>query len=811
MSLATYNKKRSFKDTPEPKGAVAHSKTKLLFVVQKHHASHLHYDFRLELDGALKSWAVPKGPSLNPKDKRLAMEVEDHPLSYATFEGNIPKGNYGAGEVIVWDIGTYRPAESTGSRKKDEKILLEQLKKGRLSIALGGKKLKGAFSLSRMRGNQWLLIKKSDTYATERDITKEINSVLSNRTLANKISTTEKNKKEKKDPFLYNIKPMLATLTDKPFSDPDWFYEIKWDGYRAIAEIEGKSVRLYSRNNLDFNDRYPEVVTALQKIQHTAIFDGEIVAVDKTGRANFQLMQQAHKNKDVTLIYYVFDLLYLDGRDLRGEPLHERRRILKAIIPKKGPIRFSEAIEQDGEALFREAKKQSLEGIIAKHRHSTYLDGKRTSQWLKIKTEMRQEAIIAGFTEPKGSRKNFGALVLGAHRNGELEYIGHTGGGFNETTLREIFTMLKKITKKSSPFKKIPKTNMPVTWVRPIIICEVKFSEWTESGQMRHPIFIGIREDKKPKDVIRESSKEDKSIQVKEHTFSNQDKVFWSEEGYTKGDVIEYYKKIAPLLLPYLKDRPENLHRHPNGITKPSFYQKDFEVKNPPNFIQTEKIYSESNDADIEYLVCNNKETLLYMANLGCIEINPWNSRIGSLDRPDYMVIDLDPGDNSFEEVIKVAQVVHKVLNDSCEQNYCKTSGKTGIHIFVPLQAKYTYDQIRQFSELLVRIVHKKLPDITSIERSPAKRKHKIYLDYLQNRYGQTLCAPYSLRPALGAPVSTPLQWNEVRKGLDPKKFTIKTIFKRIEKYGDLWEPVRTEGVDLVEAIQCLEKTFGNK
>jgi bifunctional non-homologous end joining protein LigD len=801
MSLSTYNKKRSFDETPEPKGVVekrAHAK--LMFVVQKHHASHLHYDFRLELDGALKSWAVPKGPSLRPSDKRLAMAVEDHPISYGHFEGTIPKGNYGAGEVIVWDIGTYESADGTP--------LKSQFEKGRMKIRLHGKKLRGDYSLSRMKDNQWLLIKKQDSFACEEDITLQTNSVLSKRSIANLAPKTEKKRPKKitkRDAMPSSIKPMLATLVQKPFDSADWEYEIKWDGYRAIAIVSDGGAKLYSRNNIEFK-KYPSITESLSQLPHEAVLDGEVIAVDTEGRASFQMLQQL--DVSTQLLYYAFDLLYLDGIDLQDKPLFERRDLLKSIIPAKGAIKYSDSIIEKGTEFFTEVQKQGLEGIIAKNRTSTYRQGERSKQWLKIKTHQRQEAVIVGYTEPRGSRKQFGALVLGVYKDDELIYIGHTGGGFNDASLKELRKKLNPLIQKTSPFTVVPKTNMPVTWVKPTLVCEVKFTEWTKDGQMRHPIFLGLRIDKKAREVVKEvpADKEKKSTVLPRGIFTHVDKVYWPQEGITKGDLIAYYADIAKTMLPYLKDRPQNLNRHPNGIVKKGFFQKDFKMEDAPAFIETAHIFSESNNAFIDYLVCNNKETLLYMANLGCIEINPWNSRLKHLENPDYMVLDLDPGTNSFEEVIQVALVVHRVLNESCEKNYCKTSGKTGLHIFVPLKAKYPYEQVRQFAELIAKIVHRELPEITSLERSPAKRKDKIYIDYLQNRYGQTLSAPYSVRPAPGAPVSTPLKWGEVKKGLRPEDFTIFTIFDRLEAYGDLWKPVITESVDLKKAIKCLEQ-----
>jgi bifunctional non-homologous end joining protein LigD len=866
MPLSEYNRKRNFKRTPEPSDssvpspltlhidsgnakknvkAILEAK-QLHFVVQKHHASHLHYDFRLELDGVLKSWAVPKGPSLDPNVKRLAMMVEDHPISYMTFEGKIPEGNYGAGDVIVWDIGLYHSTERVDP-EQNRKLLKKGLMKGHIDFVLYGSKIKGLFSLIKIRGNKnaWLLIKQKDEFASKKDPTEDDSSVISTRRLATKTRKSHSNTRndsdaelellndtsvhesavrQKTDPMPHDISPMLATLTDKPFNKPGWVFEIKWDGYRAIAEVAQsnkgtvkRKIRLYSRKGNSFEKKYPEIVEALKSFGHDVVLDGEIIAL-KEGMPDFHSLQN-HDETHAPLQYIIFDLLYADGRDLRNEPLTLRKKILKEIIPKHKFFLESEHFEESGIKFFEEVKKKGFEGMVAKDGTSSYIEGKRAHSWLKVKYFNEQEAIIIGYTEPRGSRKNLGALVLGAYDKGKLRYIGHSGGGFTSKELKDVCKLLSARETARSPIREKVPVNSPITWVDPRYVCQIKFSEWTPDGRMRHPIYAGLREDKDPKEVTIEkpeipseqvTAKDSQEITLLNHAvekshFTNEDKIFWPKEGYTKGDIIAYYEKMADTILPYLKDRPESLHRHPNGIDGKSFFQKDIKMK-VPQYIETHEIWSKSNEADIQYLLCQNKETLLYLANLGCIELNPWNSRIEALDKPDYMIIDLDPGDNTFDELVEVAQVVHEVLEESCEESFVKTSGKTGLHVLVPLGAQYDYETIRNFSHLLVQIVHNRIPKLTSIERSPAKRKNKIYLDYLQNRRGQTIAAPYSLRPAPGATVSTPLEWKEVKKGLDPRKFTIKTIWKRLEKKGDLWKSLPRHKVDLAEAIKCLEK-----
>jgi bifunctional non-homologous end joining protein LigD len=908
MSLSTYKKKRSFNKTPEPEGKKKTAGEELRFVVQKHAASHLHYDFRLEMEGVLKSWAIPKGPSMNPEDKRLAMMVEDHPYDYKDFEGIIPPGNYGAGTVIVWDEGTYEPMEEVEGGKKAEKSLLHQLHMGSLKIVLHGKKLKGAFALVQTKGrgdNAWLLIKKNDEEATDADITKKDKSVQSGMKLeqvakestnewqSNRKTSTKKTarpsssakkttppktatkkkavKKKvqspinalieqgKREPMPTGIIPMLATLTDAPFDDNDWLFEIKWDGYRAVAYVENNKASILSRKNLPFNAKFAPVVNALQELGLNAVLDGEIVAVNEEGKGDFQLLQQWQKTGEGQLLYYVFDILWLNGRNLMDLPLYERKEILKAILPEHETIRFSDHITGTGKQFYQAATSQGLEGIMAKNAASTYTPKVRTKQWLKIKINQQQEVVIAGFTETRGSRKHFGALVLGVYQNDELVYVGHTGSGFDEAMLATVYNKLKPLITNKLPFAKKPKTNMPCTWVKPKLVCEVKFSEWTKDNILRQPIFLGLREDKDPKEVRREdpvavdpnaieeetrptpqktahtmpvkpatakktaakkAAKKTASTAValdnllsstgkeqvviinkKELTFTNLDKIYWPNDKISKRDMLNYYHRMAPYIMPYLQDRPQSLNRLPNGINKPGFYQKDVTGK-VADWIVRHNYEVEGEPK--EYLVCTDEATLLYMANLGCIEINPWHSTIHKPGNPSWCVIDLDPGDISFEKVIETAQVIKALTDDLGIDTYCKTSGSTGLHIYIPLGAAYDYDQSRQLAELLVNMVHNEIPSFTSLERSPAKRKDKIYLDYLQNRSIQTIAAPYSLRPKPGATASAPLYWEEVKKGLRIQDFTIYNMYDRVQEVGDLFKPVLGKGINLKKVLAKL-------
>lgn len=877
MALKTYKEKRNFKNTPEPEDKVSKKDKKrpLRFSFQRHQASHLHYDLRLEMEGVLKSWAVPKGPSMNPKDKRLAMMTEDHPYDYIDFEGVIPAGNYGAGIVDVFDEGYYHALE-VKDKTKSEEALLKGLKEGNLKFVLEGEKIKGAFALIKMqdgKDNAWLLIKKEDEFAVSKTYTSEdyINDLPSVKKGLKKEDVIKKKSGKKsqptveqpdeaevpKQPMPHNVKPMLASIGKAPFDNKDWLFEMKYDGYRAIAEVNNGDVKLYSRNQLSFNQKYKKVVEALKALEHEVVLDGEVVALNKEGNPEFQLLQNYQQSSKGNLLYYVFDLLYLNGYELFDLPLVERKKFLQQIITALDDptIVYSDHVTEKGKDFFKKAQQKQMEGMIAKRSDSTYHRGYRSTDWLKVKTSMRQEAVIAGFTAPRGSRKEFGALVLGVYDQGKLKYIGHSGGGFNSKSLKMMMGKLAPLIRKTAPFEEKVKTNAPVTWVKPVLVCEISFSEWTGEGHMRHPIFMGLREDKNPKEVVREipedvannveeplktpkakkatagkkektdTDKKTKSSTQQKKTSSilgkekeqeitldghklqltNLDKIYWPEEKITKGELIQYYLQISDYILPYLKDRPENMLRHPNGIAAKGFFHKDVSDLNL-EWLETKEIFSESNDKDLRYLICNNQATLTYMNQLGCIEINPWNSRIQSLQYPDYIVIDLDPGENTFDEIIETALVVKDVLDKAKAESYIKTSGSRGMHIFIPMDAQYAYDQAKDFALLIAQLVHEQLPKLTSLKRSPKERRKQIYLDYLQNRKGQTLAAAYSARPKPGATVSTPLKWEEVKTGLHPSQFTIKNTLKRLEKEGDLFKGILGKGIDM-EA--CLENLGG--
>ncbi|SHF40215.1 DNA ligase D [Pedobacter caeni] len=865
MSLTEYKKKRSFKNSPEPKGGKGTGK-ELRFVIQKHDASHLHYDFRLEMEGVLKSWAIPKGPSTDPEIKRLAMMVEDHPYDYRNFEGIIPKGQYGGGTVIVWDQGTYSPAEpDTDDLKQQEKQLLQQLKSGKLKINIKGKKLKGTYALVKAYGrgeNSWLLMKLEDQFAKDTDILLKEKSVLSGKTIAQMEKKPDDQKTEKlikalvkkggqikpvddklkdllkkavKKPFFDQVQPMLTTLVAEPFDEPGWIYEIKWDGYRAVAFMNKGKIALKSRNDKSFNDKFYPIYDQLKSWGANAILDGEVVVVNKKGNANFAALQNWHNASDGELLYYVFDILWYNGYDLCGLPLVDRQAILAELIPEKSSILLSKSFETSGIEFLNAVKRIGLEGIIAKRADSAYHPGNRTTDWLKIKASKGQEVVIGGFTKNKDTSKPFSSLLVGVFKKKKLIYTGKIGTGFSLKMQRELLKEFQPLIIDKCPFSDEPDINKPnqfrfnspqaeATWLKPELICEVSFAEMTTDGVMRHPSFKGMREDKKAKEVVLEKEtevnkvvpqpinpkdmliKKGEETQVKkvnqqELTFTNLNKIYWPVEKITKRDLINYYDQISPFILPYLKDRPQSLNRYPNGITEQNFYQKDVTGK-VPGWIKTYLYHAEGDDTDKHFLVGKDKATLLYMASLGCIEIHPWSSTIKKPDYPTWCIIDLDPDKNSFDQVVETAQVTKAILDDMGVPGYCKTSGSTGLHIYIPLGNKYTYDQSKEFARIIVTLVNRELPKFTSLERVVADRKGKMYLDFLQNRSQATIAAPYSLRPKPGATVSMPLHWEEVKKGLKMKDFTIFNAVSRANEMGDIFKPVLGKGIDLMKVIK---------
>lgn len=646
-----------------------------------------------------------------------------------------------------------------------------------------------------------------------------------------------------------NVKPMKATLVDEPFDDAGWIYEIKWDGYRAIAKIEKGKAEMISRNNLPF-DQFGPVNAELEKWQINAVLDGEIVALNEKGNANFGALQNWRNTKDAQLIYYVFDILWYDGKDLTGLPLSERKEILKAVLPDSEIVKGSQYFEVNGIEFFEAAKRMNLEGIIAKKADSLYTADARSREWLKIKAKKRQEVVIAGFTKNEGTGKYFSALAIGVYdKTKTLRYIGKVGTGFNDRMQKEMMEQFKPLITKDSPLDVEPDVDEPsqfrprrlgakATWLKPKLVCEIEFAEITGDGKVRQASFKGMRSDKNPKDVVLETEadtaeivadtdqptktktmetplpgfldpeKDSQTVKVDGCllTFNHLSKEYWPEDHITKRDMFNYYDQVAEYMVPYLKDRPMSLNRFPNGIHGPSFYQKNVKDKAPD--CMKKMPHTNDKGEEKEYLVATNKASLLWMASLGCIEINPWFSRVQSPDNPDFCVIDLDPDKQHFDQVIEAALVVKQVCNAIGVPAYPKTSGSTGMHIYIPLGAKYTYDQSQMFAKIIVTHVHHQIPEYTSLERMVKNRSGKMYLDFLQNRPDATIAGVYSLRPKPGATVSMPLNWDEVKPGLTMRDFTIHNSLIRLKETGDLFKGVLGEGIDLLSTIQKAQSIF---
>ncbi len=844
MPLEEYNKKRKFDETSEPEGKENKNDGRLVFVIQRHSASRLHYDFRLEMDGVLKSWAVPKGPSLNPKDKRLAMMTEDHPYSYKDFAGTIPEGNYGGGEVEIWDSGTYEPLEKVEG-KSDDLVMRHELHTQSLKFVLHGKKLKGEFALVKIKTskqeNAWLLIKHKDKFAledydSEEHVPKKSKVTVreENRPSIKKIKTPAKESKTFRNytPALVGekklkdfIKPMLAQSSEKPFNDNDWVFEIKWDGFRAIADLRETAIQLYSRNGLSYSEKFSKITKALEDQNHQMILDGEIVAFNSEGKPDFQTLQKIGDNPNLAMTYQVFDLLWLNGHSTENLTLVQRKELLKEALVENEIIKYCEHIPEKGIDFFDQIKKMELEGMIAKKADSTYSEGVRTSDWLKIKFQNTEDVLICGFTEPNGGRKNFGAIILGAYINDKIEYCGHAGTGFSDRTLASLYELFKPLIIKNCPFDKVPKTNAPATWLKPELVCEIKYTEKTKDGIFRHPVYMGLRTDKDKQDLKNEEVEEIEdlpSLKMKtenDSTYSktkklkktvkltNQNKIYFPESGITKGEVIDYYQSVSKYILPHFKNRPQSLNRFPNGIEGLSFYHKDA-GNDAPDWIEKVSVFSESNEKDIQYLICNTADDLAYLNNLGCIDLNPWNSTVNDLNKPTWLALDLDPSEkNTFDHVIETSLCVKGILDKAKIKGYCKISGSSGIHIFIPMGENYEVEQVKDFAHLLMQKVQQKLPKLTTLERSLKKRdKNKIYLDYLQNRTGQTLASVYSIRPKPLAPVSMPILWEELKFGLKPTDFNIHNALERIKKNGDLFKPVLGKGIDMLKALENLSK-----
>lgn len=801
-ALDAYVSKRDFGRTPEPAGAPgpATSGPSRLFVVQMHRATRLHWDFRLEADGVLKSWAVPRGPSMQAGEKRLAVQVEDHPYDYRDFEGIIPKGGYGAGQVIVWDRGAYALYEGTDPAA--------EIAKGKIKFVLAGERLRGLFTLVRMHGKQaeenaWLLLKDRDDFDDPKwHIEDFATSVVSGRTLAQvgaDPNAARWNSKDPSDDPLPEIEsPMLATPVDRAFDDDRWGFELKWDGYRTLCTIaRDGSVHFRSRRGTSFDDAFPELggIAAAFR-ERPLILDGEIVVLDERGHSSFAALQQrldrfgrAGKRADLPATFVAFDLLYAGGRDLRGEPLVERRRRLEALETGGHGVLLSKHVVGSGRALFELAQREGLEGIVGKRLDSRYVS-QRSRDWVKIKARRRQECVIVGWTESPAGRTGFRGLMLGLYEGDALVYVGSVGSGFDERLLEEIGTRLRAIEIAAAPVRDVPKTPSRAHWVEPQLVAEIEFAAWTNGGMLRQPVFVALRSDRDPRSCARETptplpvilssskaeppapagkrsvAKGDALLEIGGHSLkiTNRSKVLWPKDGFTKGDAIAYYRSVAGAILPYLRGRPLTLERFPDGIDAPSFFEKHA-PRGFPDWVRTVEIASGSaKRGKIEYVVCDDEATLVYLANLAAIVLHAWTSRLPKLDHPDFMLFDIDPWEGcTLATLVRVTLAFGDALREIGLTPLVKTSGGSGFHVVVPLSAGYTYEIVKMFAELVARRVNALHPTLTTLERMTAKRPAgTVYLDYVQVGEGKTVVVPFSIRARAGAPVSMPLAWDAV-------------------------------------------------
>ena len=806
MALQEYKRKRNFKETPEPRGRVG--KKGAIYVIQKHDATRLHYDLRLQLDGVLKSWAVPKGPSLDPHEKRLAVEVEDHPIDYATFEGVIPKG-YGAGEVIVWDYGTWAPAAGHDPRK--------DLKKGRLDFEIRGEKLHGRWMLVRTRSQggkpQWLLMKRTDSDAkkeSDYDVTEEEKeSVLSGRRLARdsgeapiQVKHTKRTAKKpaaksKKLPIDF-VEPELALLENNPPEGDEWIHEMKFDGYRTLAQLENGDVTLLTRKGLNWTQKYKPIQKELEKLPvENALLDGEIVVLDEKGRSNFQLLQENIKSRKMPFIYYVFDLLALDGEDLRDQPLLERKKKLKSLLDKnKLPsIRYSEHWTVAGEEVLDQCCHLGLEGVVSKDKTKPYVSG-RNGDWIKSKCGMGQEFVIIGYTRPGGRRVGFGSLLLGAYDDSdELIYTGHVGTGFSQATLQDLITKFKPLKTKKSPVnQKVPEAD-EVQWLKPQLVADVHFLNFTREGILRHASFAGLRLDKPAREVKldllakptsskkkAEAKKSVKKTKAAKSTLklSNPTKVLIPQANVTKQEIAEYYLAVAKWMLPHVVDRPLALVRCPDGISKECFFQKSLHDAKIHEVFEEKRKGQKGKSENVIYI--ESAEGLLGLTQMGVLEIHTWQTHRDNFLNPDQLIFDLDPGPGvNWKQIANAALDLKELLSQLKLQSFLKTSGGKGLHIHVPIEPAQGWDEFKAFANAMARYMAEKNPKLYLAVMSKSKRQKKIFIDYLRNGYGATAIVAYGLRARAEAGLAIPIDWDEIHD-VKPDGFTIKNYQKTILK-----------------------------
>lgn len=869
MALQEYQEKRDFRRTPEPQGGATPTQSGRSYVIQKHAATRLHYDFRLELDGVLKSWAVPKGPSLDPAERRLAVHVEDHPVAYGSFEGVIPPHEYGGGTVMIWDRGEWEPIGDPH----------EGYRRGRLKFRLKGRKLRGAWTLVRMRSEggreNWLLIKEKDDQARapgQPDIlAQKPNSVATRRTMERIAADSDRTwsgdgepeppasepakrdskssaakagkarpahsagrsrKSSQLDPSKLNrarpspqpafIEPQLATLVREVPGGPNWLHELKFDGYRMLAVLRGGNVRLITRREQDWTGRFPGIAEALSALPlEQAILDGELVVLRPDGVSDFQLMQNALRGgKRAGLVYYLFDLPHCGGYDLTRTPLLDRKEFLRRILdgqPPEGSIRYSDHIVGEGATVFQHACRYAMEGIICKQTSAPYESG-RTNTWVKVKCVKRQEFVIGGYTDPSGSRIGFGALLLGYYdEQGRLRYCGKVGTGFNASSLRQILKSLKALETKQPPFHQPPRGSEArgAHWTRPELVAEIEFSEWTDDGHLRHPSFQGLREDKSPREVVREepeaagnspphagsSGKADArkppsrstvksaaspaSTNVAGVTLTNADRVLYPEQGLTKRDLAEYYSRVADHILPHVAGRPLSLVRCPEGQAGECFFQKHLAGNLPPAL---RGIPVHEKGGTKHYCAIDDLAGLISLVQIGVLEIHTWGSREGDIERPDHIVFDLDPGpDVSWKEVVHAARLVRDHLSGLKLESFVKTSGGKGLHVVVPIRPGPDWEEVKEFASQVASAIAGRQPGKYTAIMSKSKRSGRVFIDYLRNARGATAVAPYSTRARPGAPVSTPLRWDELSRIDGAAAYTVENLPKRLARTEDPW------------------------
>ena len=854
--LETYRAKRSADRTGEPFGQVAPTPEGGVgeprnFVIQKHAARRLHWDLRLEIGGVLRSWAIPRGPSLDPSVKRLAVETEDHPIDYLHFEGIIPQGNYGAGAMIVWDRGLWIPLEPVDAGYDAGKLLFE----------LRGHKLRGVWTLVRTKGTakaadaghdgkEWLLIKKPDGGAiTAGAATPDEASILSGLTIEELRSGSDRAKKiraalegtaPRRTIYPAQVQLMQAEPWPEPFTREGWVFELKYDGYRLLASKDDDGVQLRYRSGRNATDAFPEIGRTLAAFPFARfVVDGEVCVLDDDATPNFQRLQKRAlllRSRDIDratrehpVTFYAFDLLGFDDYDLRGLPLLERKRLLREILPQSGPVRFADHIPTEGEMLMAEVGKLGMEGILAKKADAPYIAG-RSDMWRKIRFECTDDFVIVGYAEPEKQRTGFRSLHLACYEGDELVYVGRVGSGFSDADLRSIRSQLDELVVEGPRCRgtdTVPKYNGH-KWVRPELVAEVRYKHLTDDHLLRHPVFLRLRPDKAASECVRSCDEIELDAEgppdppvivdpepkaptpsARNVVISNPDKIFWPDEGYTKLDLVEYYRSVWPWLGPYLVDRPLVLTRYPDGIAGKNFYQKNAPPY-VPDWIRTRTMWSEHAQREIEYFVCDEVDALVYIANMASIPLHVWGSRLASLQHPDWTILDLDPKDAPFSHVVRIALHIHALCDSIGLPNYIKTSGSTGLHVLIPLGAQCTFEQCRMLAQVIAQLTASELRDIATIERAMRARKGRVYVDFLQNGHGRLLVSPLCVRPRPGAPVSTPLLWDEVNERLDQGAFTIKNVPQRLERMGfDPILPVLTERPDLQGALAQLLHRLG--